>query len=266
VVEGDNIHGCINYDSVRINVQQPVQAFAEPDTQVCAGEDVRLVSGGGLYYRWDPPTFLSTPNVRSPMATPLSPINYVVNVSNDCFSDTATVSIDVLPLPNVDAGNDTTVFRELSAQLEASGALDYVWTPFDGLNDPFIFDPLASPLSTTTYVVTGTDAFGCQNTDSVTVFIDPFTVLLVPTGFSPNGDGINDLFGIVKHLNLENLIEFRLFNRWGEEIWVGTEFTDRWDGTFNGMEQPITTYGWFIKALDFDNNTVIRKGNVTLIR
>lgn len=266
VVEGDNIHGCINYDSVRVDVQQPVTADAWPDTTICAGEDVRLNSSGGIYYRWEPATYLSTPNVRSPMSTPFTSINYTVNVSNDCFVDTAQVTINVLPLPDVDAGNDTTIYRELSAQLEATGALDYVWSPFDGLSDPFIFNPLASPLNTTTYVVTGTDAFGCVNTDTVRVIIDPFTVLLVPTGFSPNGDGVNDLFGILKHLNIKELIEFRLYNRWGEEIWVGTEFTDRWDGTFKGQEQPISTFGWFIKALDYDNNTVIRKGNVTLIR
>jgi gliding motility-associated-like protein len=249
-----------------VDVQQPVVADAWPDTTVCAGEDVRLNSSGGIYYRWEPSTYLSSPNVRSPMSTPLAPITYRVTVSNDCFADTAQVTLNVLPLPNVDAGNDTTIYRELSAQLEATGALDYVWSPFDGLDDPFIYNPLASPLNTTTYVVTGTDAFGCVNTDTVRVIIDPFTVLLVPTGFSPNGDGTNDLFGIVKHLNIKELIEFRLYNRWGEEIWVGTDFTDRWDGTFKGQEQPISVYGWFIKALDYDNNTVIRKGNVTLLR
>ena len=266
IVEGDNIHGCINYDSVRVNVQQPVRATAEPDTMICAGEDVRLLATGGTYYLWEPDLYLSTPNVPSPMATPQASINYVVTVSNDCFFDTAQVLINALPLPVVDAGMDTTIFRELSAQLEATGALDYAWTPFDGLDDPFVFDPVASPLNTIIYYVTGTDAFGCEATDSVTVFIDPFTVLLVPTGFSPNGDGTNDLFGIVRHLNIKTIIDFKVYNRWGEEVWQGDDFDDRWDGTYDGKPLPLSTYGWYITALDFDNNSVVRKGNVTLLR
>ena len=135
-----------------------------------------------------------------------------------------------------------------------------------GLNNPDDAVTVAAPLTTTKYILTVTDLDGCVNYDTVIVYVLKDVVLLIPTAFSPNNDGVNDIFRIAKYLNIERLINFSVFNRWGNLVFETNDIEAGWDGTYKGREQLLGVYVWFVKALDYDGNTIIRKGNVTLLR
>ncbi|MFT4062821.1 MAG: gliding motility-associated C-terminal domain-containing protein [Edaphocola sp.] len=90
--------------------------------------------------------------------------------------------------------------------------------------------------------------------------------LLIPSAFSPNGDGQNDVFKIATGLTTEKLIEFRVFNRWGTVLFRTTDAQAGWDGHFNGQQQPVGVYGYVIKIGYSDGYVETYKGTVTLVR
>ena len=91
-------------------------------------------------------------------------------------------------------------------------------------------------------------------------------MLLVPTAFSPNGDGLNDIFRIVDADNFED-IEMTVYDRWGEKIHYGVDADHGWDGVYKGKDQPIATYVYVIRATSIHNGVEYKlEGNFTLIR
>jgi gliding motility-associated-like protein len=104
----------------------------------------------------------------------------------------------------------------------------------------------------------------CFDTICDSLFISFAELIGVPNAFSPNGDGINDVVtvegkGIVK-------LEFRIYNRWGQQVFFGTDQRVGWDGTFNGEPQPMEVYTYTVDALLIDGHHVPLKGNITLLR
>jgi gliding motility-associated-like protein len=261
-----NSHGCDKNDTVYINPQMPVVAQAETDTSICFGNTVLLQSSGGYYYQWNPAIYLSNAIVQNPYAKPDTTITYTVTVSNDCFSDDTTVSVTIYPLPLANAGTDVTIYRGQNTTLTGSLGEIYSWFPLDGLNNPYDATTIASPINTTDYILRVEDYYGCVNYDTVRVNVVKNTLLLLPTAFSPNGDGVNDIFRIVKFLNLKTLVSFNIYNRWGELVFSTDDVNEGWDGTFRSRPQPTSSFVWVVKGLDFDDQEFIQKGNVTLIR
>ncbi|MCW3124769.1 MAG: cell surface protein [Bacteroidetes bacterium] len=262
-----NIHQCHVDDSITINVQLPVQAVAESPYDVCEGKTIKLHASGGFYYQWFPATYLSLATDSAPVATPLTSIIYHVRVSNDCFSDTADVVVTIRPLPIVDAGTDTLIFRNTPAILSGTSNVSYIyWYPGQYIESPFELTTPATPLATTLYYLYAISDYGCVNRDSVLVTVDGHTVLLLPTAFSPNGDGVNDVFRIARYLNIESLQEFAVYDRWGEKVFSTEDITVGWNGNYHGHEAPLGVYIWSVKGRTYDGEDLVRSGNITLMR
>jgi gliding motility-associated-like protein len=117
---------------------------------------------------------------------------------------------------------------------------------------------------TTTYTVTYTDAFGCTSTDTVTVDVFAAYDVWLPDGFSPNGDGTNDVF-YVRGAGIKTL-DFVIYDRFGEKVFESTSISDGWDGSFRGEPMNTGIYVWYVKAELYNNTTVSKKGDVSLIR
>ena len=172
-------NGCVNSSNVSVSVNPLPVVDAGPDSTICDGSTIQLggtpTGPAGSTYAWTPAADLDDATLSNPTATPVAnPTQYIVVVTdvNGCInSDTVVISLDAIP--NVVANPDTAICAGDSAQLLATGAVTYVWTPTNGLNDPNIANPMASPATTTEYFVTGTDANGCQDTDSITVTVNP---------------------------------------------------------------------------------------------
>jgi gliding motility-associated-like protein len=108
------------------------------------------------------------------------------------------------------------------------------------------------------------DKYGCKNEDSIRVNIDYRDHLMVPSAFSPNGDGRNDDFKVA-NLTFQRVIEFRVLNRWGQEVYYAAN-NKPWDGTWKGVPQDMGTYSYFIKVAYPDGIIETYKGEVTLVR
>ncbi len=173
----DNGQSCIVSRQVTVQLAPQPLANAGPDQGVCPGGSVTLNASGGVQYQWSPTTYLSNPNVANPTVIPLSDITYSVTVTNaNGCTATDVVNVAYNPLPIVTASPNVQVCADAQVQLQASGALTYVWSPTVGLDDPLSVSPVATVPQTVTYTVTGTDANGCVNTAQVTV--DVFSVNL----------------------------------------------------------------------------------------
>ncbi|MCF8257370.1 MAG: gliding motility-associated C-terminal domain-containing protein [Flavobacteriales bacterium] len=169
-LEASDGQGCIVNQQVTVTVAPAPSANAGADLTVCSGASMTLSGSGGQQYAWNPSTFLSNPNIANPVATPGSAITYTLTVTdaNGC-SATDQVSVALNELPSVLAAPNVEVCEGDLVQLQASGALTYLWTPATGLDNPQSVSPQATVSETVTYTVTGTDVNGCVNTAEVTI-------------------------------------------------------------------------------------------------
>jgi gliding motility-associated-like protein len=164
-------NGCVNQDSIGLEVRIRPIVSTSNDTFACPGQSVPLTASGGISYSWIPAATLDDTTLQMPTASPLVTTRYTATVTAvwGCF-DTASVLVDVI---NPDAGADTTICLLDSAQLLARGGVTYRWSPATGLSDTTLANPKASPAATTTYIVTVTDSNGCTDVDTMTVFVNP---------------------------------------------------------------------------------------------
>jgi gliding motility-associated-like protein len=159
----------IKRDSVRISVDSPF-VRTNNDTTVCQGSTVQLNAIGSQTYSWSPSSGLSNSSIANPVATITSSSQYIVSgtSASGCVAKD-TVNIGAYSKPLVTTTNDTSICRNTSVQLFASGGISYSWSPSSTLSNPSIANPVATPTANTIYYVTVTDANTCTNTDSVNV-------------------------------------------------------------------------------------------------
>jgi gliding motility-associated-like protein len=259
---------CSNIDSVKLNVRT-VQFAISPAISVCPDKTAQLTASGGDIYSWLPAATLSNASAANPVATPQTTTMYSVNITDTVCHQSSFLStvVTVLQKPNVKAAksNDIDCSRN-NSQLTATGAQTYIWSPATTLNSAAIASPIATPAGSTMYTVRGTDGFGCINYDSVRVeFVSTDTSSYhMPNAFTPNGDGLNDCYGI-KFWGVIDQIEFGIYNRWGERIFFTKNPNDCWDGTYKGKKQDVGVYVYMIKAKTYCGDT-FKKGLFTLIR
>jgi len=180
-----------------------------------------------------------------------------------------TVLVKVLPKVNAFAGRDTSVVVGQELHLDASGGINYIWSPPTALNNTSIFNPVAvydGSIDSIRYTVLVSDEKNCMDSASVTVKIfktDP--QIFVPTAFTPNGDGVNDVFRPIG-VGIKSIEYFRVFNRWGQLVFSTTVNGQGWDGSISGKPQSTNTFVWIVRGIDYLNKPFVRKGTVTLIR
>jgi gliding motility-associated-like protein len=262
---------CEHKESVTVSIRPDAVFAVTPPSQVCLKDSTALLATGGDLYAWSPAAGLSDPASEAPMASPGTTINYQVVITELVCGQSATLStrVNVLPLPIVSASRSNDIDCSYDrAQLAASGARTYQWTPASALSNPLIANPVATPRQTTTFIVSGTDRNGCKNYDSVIVKVDNFSNkggYLMPSAFTPNNDGLNDCYG-VKYWGVVDAIEFSIFNRWGERVFYTKSKDQCWDGTFRGEKQAAGVYVYMIKANTTCEPAVFRKGTLVLVR
>jgi gliding motility-associated-like protein len=233
------------------------------------GSGVTLQATGGDTYAWSPAVFLDDPSLSNPTATPDVTTQFSVHISESIcnYDTTIAVLVTVNPSPVVRAEKSNDIDCSVpTAQLTASGAASYTWAPATGLDFADRHNPVASIDTTTTFIVTGSNQFGCIATAQVNIKVtkENIPINAVPNAFTPNHDGHNDCFGIRKW-GAVTLIEFSIFNRWGQKIFTTKNPSQCWDGTFNGKQQDTGGYAYVIRARTLCGE-VKRTGIVMLIR
>ncbi|MFI5171462.1 MAG: choice-of-anchor L domain-containing protein [Chitinophagales bacterium] len=258
--------GCIAGvgDSLVIYIYDVLPLVVSADTMICPDDGAVLTVTGADSYVWTPDETLSDPTSDITDAFPTVPTTYTVEGTLASCVNTAEVFVDIQS-PTADAGADTTIFFGETATLDASGGVAYSWSPTDGLSDPNDPNTLANPLATTTYTVTVTTAIGCEFIDQMTVFVSDDAMVGVPTAFSPNSDGVNDGFTIIVRGQL-TAFTLQLYNRWGEKIFESNDFTNSWNGDFEGDIQPMGAYVYLLNYTDMNGVSFTQQGNFTLVR
>jgi len=264
-----DINSCIYHDSIKISVRPAAVFSVSPDNSVCAKQSQQLAASGGDSYLWTPALFLDDPNVSNPVATPNSSITYSVSIKENTCNESATLftKLVVLPSPDLQINKSNDINCTLpSARLTAYGAEDYTWTPASGLSSATIFNPVATPLISTVYTVTAKGVNGCVNSDTISVKVDlnENRFFGLPNSFTPNGDGLNDCFG-VRYWGQVDKLDFSIYNRFGQKVFFTDNASKCWDGTFKGEPQSAGVFVYIIKAKTVCGN-IDKKGTVTLLR
>ncbi|MCC6447334.1 MAG: gliding motility-associated C-terminal domain-containing protein [Chitinophagaceae bacterium] len=162
--------------------------------------------------------------------------------------------------PDPPEPNTPNTFKNLS-----TGATDYLWDFGDG-NTSTDKDPIHIYEKDGTYTVclTARNSYGCKDTACKSVRGMVIPLVDVPTGFSPNGDGVND-YVYVKGYGIEKMM-FRIFNRWGEKVFETTDKAIGWDGRYKGMMQEMEVYSYTLSVEFFDGSKLNKSGNITLLK
>jgi len=264
-----DIYNCPAEDEVTITVNPLPVVDAGDDMDLCPEGEIQLEATGAVTYTWTPSTGLSCDDCPDPQCTVNDNTTYTVTGidANGCIN---TDEIDVSVFSTLDITVTATpptidIYLGQTSQLEAEGAVSYVWSPSTGLSATNIFNPIANPTDTTTYFVTGTDANGCIDVDTITVNVIGELVIGVPTAFSPNGDGINDTWA-PEYSGSGFLDTYVIYNRYGQVVYEGGPTTKGWDGKFEGEEQGIGTFTVIIKAHTTKDEPQFITGNFILVK
>src|SRR6187549_3731647 len=267
IVKATTAIGCFDTDTTSLTIYEaPIATLTPTIVSLCEGDSIQLSAGGSLRYKWSPSTGLSNDTIPNPIAKPTNDITYTVRVYNQytCF-DTESVSFTVWKKPKAFAGPDQYFRKGRAVQLngKATGTnISYSWSPPTYLDNPNYLAPRAKPPGTMTYTLTVVSNNGC-GTSIDSVKLEAIDKLFIPTGFTPNNDGLNDRWEIITFEDYPDAIA-DVYNRYGQLVYRGYGNGYKpWDGTFKG--KPCLP-GVYVYMLDLHNGKPILKGTLNLIR
>ncbi|MDI9365924.1 MAG: PKD domain-containing protein [Flavobacterium sp.] len=269
---------CQAKDTVSVAVSPYPLVTASADTSICYGKKIQIsASIVGDTFTWSPTSSMINSNTLTPTVGPIRTTDYIISVTNTtaCLKTVKeTIRVTVFPPVNVFAGRDISVVINQPLQLTATTNTDtlttrFLWTPSTWLNSNTIYNPIAtisSPIDSIKYKVSATSAEGCIGEDEILVHVFRNAPdILVPSGFTPNGDGKNDIIKAIP-IGIKNFLYFNVYNRFGQLMYSSPEIGKGWDGIFAGTVQPAGTYVYSTQGVDYLGNIIFRKGTVVLIR
>jgi gliding motility-associated-like protein len=252
--------------SFTVTVQSTVTLTVHADTSICPGSSFNANTvSNATTYSWSPTTGVSNPAIANPVLSPATTTTYTLTASTGNCTNIKSFKVTVLPAVTVNAGPGSSIFEGSAVQLQGSGSAGtYLWTPATGLSATNILDPVAKPLVTTTYTLRITNAQGCSNTSSVTITVIPYCVKPL-NAFTPNNDGFNDKW-LITNGNCLKKAKVQVYNRYGGKVFESQDYKNDWDGTYKGKPVADGTYYYVIDYELINNTTVLKKGNVTILR
>lgn len=275
VLTATGTNGCSDEIALPFNIPFTPGITLYDTYSICVGDSIELYPGANqeLIYAWTPSPEINNTTIASPLVSPDSTSIYKVLIKEPdlpCVWN-KEVTVQVLSAGQLSAtANPTTILNGESSQLNAIFPLSvsYNWSPSATLTNPNIDNPLATPSSTTDYNVTISSTSGCTQEATVRVVVldpicdEPF--VFFPTGFSPNGDGENDILKMESRYTSE--VYWMIYNRWGEKVFEANDINDVWDGKYKGQPQPAETYGYYYRIRCLNEQVREKKGNITLLR
>lgn len=274
-LQATSVAGCVNDTTISVNVihPQPKAAFTINKPSVCIGDAVSFTDNSdgkdGTVNQW----FWnfgdgSTSNTQNPSHLYGTVNNFTVSLyiinSIGCNSDTLSKNFDVYPYPVISAGPDRVVLEGGSITLEATATgndLQYLWTPADHLNNNQVLKPTVSNIpNDMTYTLQVTARGNCATTDEV--FIKLLLAPKIPNTFTPNNDGINDLW-LIDYLDTYPGNRVQVFTRTGQLVFESIGYAKPWNGTMSGKPLPFDTYYYIIEP---GNGRKPITGYVTLVK
>jgi gliding motility-associated-like protein len=248
--------GCRSFDTVRVpQVYTLPQPGLNKNPALCAGESRTLDPGSFAAYQW-------SNGGAGPSLTVNATGTYAVTVTdgNGCRASDTTRITTIHPLPQGFLPADTAICSYGSLELKSLADYNrYTWSNGAMVKAITITQPGI-------YGLEVMDSKGCRGKDTVVVYIrDCLSGFYMPTAFSPNGDGKNDLLRPLLFGNVKSY-RFTLYNRWGEVIYQATELQKGWDGKVAGALQETSVFVWTCTYQLEGEGVKQEKGTVTLVR
>lgn len=268
-----NIGSCSATGSVTVSTVPYPIAYAGKDTLICYNTLAYLHgTTDASTFKWVPATGLNKDDIINPIANPAKTTSYILSAydTRGCPKPSFdTIVVTVLPPIQAFAGNDTSVVLEQPLQMQATGGSGYIWSPGVGLSATNIVNPIAlynETFNQIRYKVIVFNEANCRDSAFVTVRVfNTGPTVFVPTAFTPNGDGKNDILKPIV-AGMKQFEQFSVFNRWGQQVFSTQSNGKGWDGTVNGVPQSPGTYVWWVKASDYKGAPYFKKGTVILIK
>jgi gliding motility-associated-like protein len=251
--------------TITVNVFESPALGADKTVNLCNAASVDLVTlynTVGSTANWS----LNNIPVADPATVSTAGIYQLIATKPSGCADTALVTVTVQPPVIAFAGNDDSTEIYVPYQLSGTGGSQYEWLPGAPLlNNATIPNPVATLTATTTFSLIVKDVLGCKGYDTVTIKVIKGSDIYVPSAFTPNGDGKNDMLKPLGNA-INQLDFFRVYNRYGELIFETHNLSKGWDGTYKGKKQNTNNYMWVLKAVDRKKVVRTMTGNVLLIR
>lgn len=247
--------GCTGLNSAVVTESTSLTISISGALSYCPNANTSLTATGGTNYTWSNGNTTATVNATQG--------SYSVTATDASCSGTASAVVTEFVTTAVNLGSDVTACDDSIVTLDASGAYTaYEWSSGDTTQT-------IAPQTSGVYSVTVTDANTCTVSSTLNIKYNTceeiYYLVFIPTAFSPNGDGYNDLFRAKTFVGVSDF-SMRVYNRWGEQVFSTDDILSGWDGTFRNHKQPLATYTW-VAEYTFDNGSREKQaGNVTLVR
>lgn len=268
---GFTAEGCSDTASANVLVDSiPVINAVTSKSTACAGATINFTvqhNSNATTFRWifgDSTSSASGSFARIFEEAGIYPFALVASSAVGCVSDTAKGVIQIYEQPNVYTGPDLITQPGKPITLMAtvnSGNYSLLWSPAVFLSSATVLQPTAAPPTDQLYTLTATGEGGCTATDNVLVKV--FTGIHIPNAFSPNGDGVNDVWNI-RGLRVYQNAKTEVFNRWGQKVFESAGYITPWDGTVKGKPVPVGVYYYIIRINDNGYDTLT--GSLTILR
>jgi gliding motility-associated-like protein len=266
---GDTVTGL----SPKSIIVKPVPVATANTVSVCSGDNLSIPVSScitGSTFHWTGSNGTSNngnifDNVVNSGATPIIIHYFIIPSANGCVGPIAKDSAQINPLPLINAGAGDTIEAGVSAQLNATGGLTYLWSPSTGLSCTNCPNPTVATAITTSYYLFGTNEQGCSGNDTVTIFVTQGgEVLYIPNSFSPNDNYINELFCV--YGTSIKTIDIKIYDRWGELVFHSTDIKQGWDGKLRGKNVEGGVYVYAVNCEWLSGASAYRNGIVTVLR
>lgn len=261
--------GCTDTSGIEVSlIPMPDFRVVPRNPSVCFGDSIMLQAFGGGTYSWQGGGLSATNDIIGVTPSASTTYTVIINGSNCGYTDTLDIPVIVNPLPlitvtksnDIDCSNGSTI-------LSATGASTYLWYPETGLNNNYSNQVTATPGENITYTVTGKTDSGCTADATVDVHVKTLDdyALIIPTAFTPDDNGRNDCYRVKSTIDFLSY-KIQINNRWGQAVYSSENILDCWDGKYNGKLADLGTYYYFIKLDTKTCGTVLKTGDITLIR
>lgn len=243
------------------------------DTAICIGQNVLLKSqSNGDSLAWSPNQWISDIHIPNPLVTPELSTRYKIRSyykATGCYAeDSVMLGVQQRINFRLTPHRDTSIIIGETVQLliQPDEPYDYLWQPSTYISCPTCESNDILPLDSITYTLVVTDKNKCFMVDTTfKIMVKDTALFSAPDAFMPNGNDENRIL-YVKGKGIKQLLEFKIYNRWGNLVFQSNDLSVGWDGKFKGKDQPIDTYIYTITIETMSGNRLTKKGSVLLIR